>query len=701
MPQPDVTVITPVHDTCDYLGPWFDSLLGQSLPRDRFEVIAVDDGSTDGSGRALDELARAHPELLQVVHLPPSGGPARPRNLALESARGRYVFFLDSDDRLGPEALERLTDRADRLDADVVLGRMAGVNGRRVPKDVFRHSVDRADPASSGILYALTPAKLFRRELIESNSIRFREELRIGSDHPFVVECYLRAGRVSVLADYTCYYLVAREGGGNISLGTSVTSSLRLPYMRASAEAARRVAGPGETLDALLKRILRIEFADLLGPGFTALAASAQHAEMDALRGWLDDWYRAELFDLLPSWVRWRIHCVQEGKRAELCALIATEKADDLGFRTGDSSAAQVQVSAGRAYADLPGFRDPAFGIPDGCYDVTGELSVEHRLTGVRLDRGGLTVAGSADIPRLPGRDTVVEVFARERGGAGRVALVPLRAEEQGRGAFRARWEGAALAPPGAWDLFAEVRVRGVRKEVRIGSSRAPGLILPSGCYWTKPYGNLSLRVVPLPPIPLRPRQEPPGITHWHLRRLRLGRVLEIGCGTGRNLLSCAPGSVGLERDPDALAAARARGLTVHTAEEFLASPAFAWQGFDSILVAHLLEHLSSADARTLLTRFLPYLRPDGRVVLVSPQEGGRADRRARVRFLGFPELRRQAEQSGLTVERAYSFPLPRRAGRRIPFTFNDSIQVARLPRQASGQVSAAPAGPPAADRSR
>ena len=513
MPAPDVTVITPVHNSFAYLAAWFSSLSSQSLPRERFEVIAVDDGSTDGSGRVLDELALAHPELLRVLHLPASGGPALPRNRALALARGRYVFFLDSDDRLGPEALERLCGCADRFGSDVVLGRMAGVNGRRVPRDVFRHNLERAEIHTSGVLYALTPAKLFRRELIERHGMRFRDELRIGSDHPFVVEAYLRADKVSVLADYTCYYLVAREGGGNISLGDSVTSALRVPYMRASVETVRRVSGPGKVLDALLRRVLRIEFTDLLGPSFAALDPDAQRTEMAALRGYLDDWYRDELSASLPSWVRWRIHCVREGRRSELCALIATEKSDGLGFRVGGGADSPVLVSEGRAYAKLPGFRDPLFGIPDSCYEVTRELAVRHRLADVVLDHDGLTVSGSAALPALDREDTAVRVFARRRGTEITFPLhtvpVPRTGEESDTG-FRARWgPGADRWRPGIWDLFAGLSSEGVRREVRLGSTRTPGLALPGprpplsgpagdlpvACYWTDPHGNLSLRV--------------------------------------------------------------------------------------------------------------------------------------------------------------------------------------------------------------
>lgn len=499
MNGPDVTVITPVHNTLAGLGPWFDSVLGQSLPRQRIEVIAVDDGCTDGSAEVLDRLAAEHPDLLTVLHQPPSGGPAGPRNRALDLAAGRYVFFLDSDDRLGPEALERLVGHADRADADVVLGRMAGVNGRRVPQQVFRCSLDRAAVDSSGILYALTPAKLFRRELLERHRLRFREELRIGSDHPFVLESYLRARGVAVLADYTCYYLVARDGGGNISLGDSVTAEHRLPYMRAAAETVRALSGPGPELDALIRRQLRVELTDLLGPAFAALPPAARRREAALLLSYANDWCPAGFENASPSWVRLRIHCLRNGMLSELCELVGAEKSDRLGFRI-EAAAKPPVVIEGRAHADLPGFQDPDWGIPDACYDITSELPVTHRLTGVGRRRGGgLRLCGTATIEALAPAVPRVRVLARER-GSGRELVLPGR----GRGAaFRAHWpSGPSGRSPGTWDLFAVVRQGGVTREARIGRLRPDGLTLPpsSGtapltCYWTTPYDNLSVRV--------------------------------------------------------------------------------------------------------------------------------------------------------------------------------------------------------------
>src|SRR5919205_265381 len=83
----------------------------QTLPADEYEAIFVDDGSTDDTPARLDALAAEHPHV-RVEHIPNSGWPGKPRNVGIELARGEFVYFVDNDDWLGREALERLYSRA-------------------------------------------------------------------------------------------------------------------------------------------------------------------------------------------------------------------------------------------------------------------------------------------------------------------------------------------------------------------------------------------------------------------------------------------------------------------------------------------------------------------------------------------------------------------------------------------------------------
>lgn len=161
----------------------------------------------------------------------------------------------------------------------------------------------------------------------------------------------------------------------------------------------------------------------------------------------------------------------------------------------------------------------------------------------------------------------------------------------------------------------------------------------------------------------------------WNLRRLHLGRVLDVGCGLGRNLLNLGAGSVGVDHNPDSIAIAKARGLNAYTIEEFLASPAARPAGYDTLLYAHVLEHMSREAAVQLLRDYLPFLATDGRVCIITPQERGYASDATHVEFVDFDGIRSIAAEAGLAIDRAYSFPLPRLFGR--VFTYNEFVAVA------------------------
>lgn len=198
-----VSVVIPVYNVESYLRQTIDSVLDQTLGRNNLEVVAVDDGSTDGSAELLDSYAQSHPQV-RVFHEPNSGGPGRPRNVGLDHARGRYVFFLDADDYLGIEALERLVAMAERNRSDVVMGKVVGIDGRFVARRAYRRTLDRAK--LSDVYSTLAVMRLFRRSLIDRVGTRFDEKVEGGEDSPFTAELMLNADVISVVADYDCYY---------------------------------------------------------------------------------------------------------------------------------------------------------------------------------------------------------------------------------------------------------------------------------------------------------------------------------------------------------------------------------------------------------------------------------------------------------------------------------------------------------------
>jgi 2-polyprenyl-3-methyl-5-hydroxy-6-metoxy-1,4-benzoquinol methylase len=164
----------------------------------------------------------------------------------------------------------------------------------------------------------------------------------------------------------------------------------------------------------------------------------------------------------------------------------------------------------------------------------------------------------------------------------------------------------------------------------------------------------------------------------WNLQRLNLGFTLDIGCGLGRNLLHINGNGVGVDHNQSSVEIARSHGLKAFVTDEFDKSEFNKQDTFDAMLIAHVVEHMTIQEAVALLARYLPLLKPNGTVVLITPQERGFSSDPTHVEFMDFEALRKIHLQVGLEPLREYSFPFPRSAGRF--FTYNEFVSLSRRP---------------------
>ncbi|MGW5678487.1 glycosyltransferase family 2 protein [Streptomyces sp. NPDC003860] len=352
---PDVSVVIAVYNTMPYLTDCLNSLIKQSIGRGRLEIVAVNDGSTDDSGRELDRFAREHPGTVKVIHQENSGGPAAPSNRALEVVTGRYVYFMGSDDHLGKEALERMVDYGDRHGSDVVVGKMVGTNGRYVHQALYKKNDPDVSLYESALPFTLANTKLFRRELVDRHKLRFPEDMPVGSDQPFTIEALVRAKKISVLADYTCYYAVKRGDASNITYRAN-----HLARLRCAADIMRHAAGlveAGPRRDALFKRHFTWELAKLVQEDFPALEPETRRDVCAGIAALADLYFTDALRDSMDVKRRVRIGLAQRGAIDELGAAITGGPVDFL-------------VEDGRVYARYPGFRDPHLDLPDRLFEV-------------------------------------------------------------------------------------------------------------------------------------------------------------------------------------------------------------------------------------------------------------------------------------------------------------------------------------------
>jgi poly(ribitol-phosphate) beta-N-acetylglucosaminyltransferase len=527
-PSPKVSVIVPVYNCRTSVADTLRSAFEQTIAPELVEVVAVDDGSTDGSGAELDRLAAAEPRLT-VVHQPNSGGPGGPRNAGIGRARGEYLFFLDADDRLGPEALERMCALADGQGTDIVVGNYVGVGrgAARFKENIARVSVD--DPEIDVFSRSLTAQKLFRRELVEANGIRFPEGLLSGEDKVFTVHAYLHASGVSVIADYDCYYLVERDDGTSI-MQTGGASSEDY-YAKAARPLLEMVVAhrrPGPVRDRML---LRLFTRDVLhrfnAQRYLEDSAEYRRQTRDGARGLCEDFLTPAVLMQMPPRLRLIAHCVRSGHDELLSRIVEAILAP---------GPVPVVVDKDRAYEVYPGFREPSAAIPDAYFDVTDRLRTERSVTALGWDGGSLRVAGTAVIARVdPGGQSLALLLRHRESGAERrlrveqdgdaftagvAALAPVPADGDGAAGGTADdgsdghasdgRASARLPAAGIWDVYAEVTSDRLVKEGRLGADRAEGVTLPPERFvasargaaaiepfFTREYGNLSFTVRP------------------------------------------------------------------------------------------------------------------------------------------------------------------------------------------------------------
>jgi SAM-dependent methyltransferase len=163
-----------------------------------------------------------------------------------------------------------------------------------------------------------------------------------------------------------------------------------------------------------------------------------------------------------------------------------------------------------------------------------------------------------------------------------------------------------------------------------------------------------------------------------HIRRVVEGEVLDVGCGIGRNLAHLEGRGVGVDTNPSSVQVARQQGLDAYTVEEFLDSSVATPDRYGTLLIAHVLEHMSFDQASDLVGDYLRFLRPGGKVLVIVPQEAGFKSDPTHVAFLDLDDIARIESRHGLARERDYSFPFPRFFG--AVFLYNETVAISRKP---------------------
>ena len=184
MDSPKISVIVPVYNVEQYLPRCIDSILAQTFTD--FELLLIDDGSRDNSGKICDEYAEKDSRI-RVFHKE-NGGVSSARNVGLDNTCGEYVSFIDSDDWIGPSFLQELITGQ----ADLIIGGKVNV-GYKTGETRYKPNLYIKNDISECLqkvllddLFRVPWGKLYRKRIIDVHKLRFDSYMKIAEDTAFV-----------------------------------------------------------------------------------------------------------------------------------------------------------------------------------------------------------------------------------------------------------------------------------------------------------------------------------------------------------------------------------------------------------------------------------------------------------------------------------------------------------------------------------
>lgn len=196
-----LSIIVPVYNVEKYIRPCFESIFKQGLTDDEYEVIIVNDGSTDNSMKMIEDIICQHPNITIINQ--ENQGLSVARNKGIEIAKGEYILMPDSDDLLIENSIPSLLEIALRTKVDIVVADFLQMNDKEILryKHIPQTEVTIVEKTGEQLfIEELNPYQcyvwrsLFRKEFITKNRLSFYPGIRY-QDVPFTHECYLKAGK--------------------------------------------------------------------------------------------------------------------------------------------------------------------------------------------------------------------------------------------------------------------------------------------------------------------------------------------------------------------------------------------------------------------------------------------------------------------------------------------------------------------------
>lgn len=218
-----LSIILPIYNVEKYIYKCFESLYAQNLNEDDFEIIAVNDGSSDNSIDVLNPFLKEHMNIILLNQ--ENQGVAIARNNGLKIAKGEYVLFVDPDDFLIPDSLIELLNKAYQSNLDILVGKYIKVEDSKLDSI----SLEKIEKRSDVLLFdkidyfiqCYNPnegyawVNLYKRSFLNINNLNFFPNISFTEDTLFTIKAFTFAHRVG--ASSTVFYVYVQHHGSAMS----------------------------------------------------------------------------------------------------------------------------------------------------------------------------------------------------------------------------------------------------------------------------------------------------------------------------------------------------------------------------------------------------------------------------------------------------------------------------------------------------
>ncbi|MEU8537167.1 bifunctional glycosyltransferase/CDP-glycerol:glycerophosphate glycerophosphotransferase [Streptomyces parvulus] len=482
MDHPRLSIVVPFQDVETYLAECLESIARQSF-RD-FEVILVDDGSTDGSSRIAADFCAADPRFRMIRQEPQGPGHARNTGLRAMHPQGEFLAFVDGDDVIPEYAYGLLVRTLEGSESDFVSGNVQMMNSTKKWQSPLHKGPMQKNRRGTHItrfealIYDRTVwNKMFRRSFWDYHYIAFPEGV-MYEDSWVNMYAHFRAAKVDVVTDIV-YFWRRREGGAAPSITQRHTELSNLRDRVAAVQSVSRFLADRRSRqyeESKRKYDLACLKSDLML--HLKVLPDADEEYRQSFMRWANEFLDetdVTIIDELPADARVKWLLVREWRLAELLEVIEFE-------RRGGPMPVQRRF---RRYLKYPYLGDREVGLDKKAFRLDKELSLHGSLGGARWSTNGhlLTLTGSAYVRfiNVHKRHMSVKAIALRNKKQGRMVITPARTtyapqatehSNQNRycydwAGFEARIDTTRLKRrgqwvEGTWDVAAGVLSRGL-----------------------------------------------------------------------------------------------------------------------------------------------------------------------------------------------------------------------------------------------